>query len=113
MISLCSRTSGPRAASAPPAIQGGVSGIMPDISKSQLGRVYMGCRTYIVASEDANDFAVAVEFAEDPLLHVLFGGKSLAEFFVTKPMTHLLQFWLSLRHLGMLGTSRRGWGLRR
>lgn len=27
--------------------------------------------TYIVATEDTNDFAVAVQLAEDPLLHVL------------------------------------------
>lgn len=27
--------------------------------------------TYIVAAEDANNFAVAVQLAEDPLLHVL------------------------------------------
>jgi hypothetical protein len=30
-----------------------------------------GVFTYIVAAENTNDFAVAVELAEDPLLHVL------------------------------------------
>jgi hypothetical protein len=30
-----------------------------------------GVSTYIVAAENTNDFAVAVELAEDPLLHVL------------------------------------------
>lgn len=30
--------------------------------------------TYIVAAENTNDFAVAVELAEDPLLHVLQSG---------------------------------------
>lgn len=28
-------------------------------------------QTYIVTSKDTNDFAVAVQLAEDPLLHVL------------------------------------------
>lgn len=57
---------------------------MPGSAKSQPNRAYVGCGTYIVASEDANDFAVAVEFAEDPLFHVLFGGKLLAKLFAAK-----------------------------
>lgn len=34
----------------------------------------MGHLTYIVTTEDTNDFAVAVQLAEDPLLHVLRGA---------------------------------------
>jgi hypothetical protein len=33
--------------------------------------VNRGYSTYIVATEDTNDLAVAVKLAEDPLLHVL------------------------------------------
>jgi hypothetical protein len=39
----------------------------------------MGDRTYIVATEDTNDFAVAVQLAEDPLLHVLRSANWLAD----------------------------------
>ena len=34
--------------------------------------------TYIVTSENANDFAVAVKLAEDPLLHVLIARQQSA-----------------------------------
>jgi hypothetical protein len=34
----------------------------------------IGNWTYIVTTEDTNDFAVAVQLAEDPLLHVLRGA---------------------------------------
>lgn len=36
-----------------------------------IARYSKGIETYIVAAEDANNFAVAVQLAEDPLLHVL------------------------------------------
>lgn len=36
-----------------------------------MGKAGAGVWTYIVTSKDTNDFAVAVQLAEDPLLHVL------------------------------------------
>jgi hypothetical protein len=71
--------------------------------------VYRGYSTYIVATEDTNDLAVAVKLAEDPLLHVLQKKRVVSRGPRTKstPLlekgTHLLQFWLSLRHLGRCG----------
>lgn len=63
--------------------------------------------TYIVTSQDTNDFAVAVQLAKYPLFHVLV--KQLRQLlFCPKQQekvsrkAYLLQLGLSLRHLGYL-----------
>jgi hypothetical protein len=55
-----------------------------------------GC-TYVVSAEDSHHFAASIELDEDALFEVLYRVRfwelSSALF------THLLEFWLCLRHL--------------
>ena len=48
----------------------------------------IGTSTYIVTSQNANDFAVAVQLAEYPLFHVLIEGNINRQFFMHCTIIH-------------------------
>jgi hypothetical protein len=55
-------------------------------------------QTYVVSSQNSHDLATAVELHQYALLEVLFQVRIRQ--FESARRTHLLEFWLCLRHSG-------------